>query len=283
MPTLNERIRHFYDRSTGLWLDAWGEHMHHGYYGPQGLERKSHPQAQLDLIDELLTWGGVTHLPPGTRILDAGCGVGGSARYLARRFPGTKVLGLTLSPVQVLRGRRFNQEAGLDDRLDLEARDMLMLNEADGPFDLIWSLESAEHLVEKQQLFETFYRVLAPGGRLLMATWCRRPTPPTLTAAESVLLDRLCHLYHLAPFASRPDLMEMAARSGFNHLESADWSAAVAPFWQAVRRSALRLQNLAGLLRAGWPAIRGAWAMQYMMEGYAKGLIEFAVLRAQKQ
>jgi tocopherol O-methyltransferase len=83
MKPLNERIRDFYDGSTQLWLNTWGEHMHHGYYGLDGSERKDHQQAQLDLITESLKWAGVESA---NRILDAGCGVGGSARVLAQLY-----------------------------------------------------------------------------------------------------------------------------------------------------------------------------------------------------
>ena len=94
--TLNQQIRHFYDTSTKLWLDTWGEHMHHGHYGENGKEKKDPQQAQTDLVNKLLSWGDVQEA---SRVLDAGCGVGGSARYLAKLF-GAKVKGLTLSPVQ---------------------------------------------------------------------------------------------------------------------------------------------------------------------------------------
>src|SRR5690349_22615842 len=101
--SLNQRIQHFYDCSTPLWLNTWGEHMHHGFYGPDGSEKKDHRQAQIDLVEEMLFWGGVERAG---RVLDAGCGVGGSARYLAERY-GSSVLGLTLSPVQAENARRF--------------------------------------------------------------------------------------------------------------------------------------------------------------------------------
>ena len=80
MSTLNERIGKFYDQSTPLWLDVWGEHMHHGYYPEGKVGNKTHTQAQLDLVNQMLSWGKVKQA---TNILDAGCGVGGSARVLA--------------------------------------------------------------------------------------------------------------------------------------------------------------------------------------------------------
>ena len=56
---LNEGIAQFYDQSSALWEDMWGEHMHHGYY-PKGQEKKTNAQAQIDMIEEVLRWAGVS-------------------------------------------------------------------------------------------------------------------------------------------------------------------------------------------------------------------------------
>ncbi|MFM6138145.1 MAG: SAM-dependent methyltransferase, partial [Sphaerospermopsis kisseleviana] len=57
--TLYQQIQEFYDASSGLWEQIWGEHMHHGYYGADGKQQKDRRQAQIDLIEELLNWSGV--------------------------------------------------------------------------------------------------------------------------------------------------------------------------------------------------------------------------------
>ena len=277
-PSLNDRIRHFYDRSTAIWLNTWGEHMHHGFYGAEGTVPKDHQQAQLDLVEELLHWGGIE---TAQAVLDAGCGVGGSSRLLARQF-GARVLGLTLSPVQAERAAQYTQQAGLQDRVQVRVQDMLTLTPADGPFDLIWSLESAEHIPDKRRLLDVFFEVLKPGGRLLMATWCHRDTPPGLAETEQRLLQHIYRRYQLPPMISIPEFGELAKAAGFQRVQTADWSDAVAPFWDAVIRSAFRWRSLVGLLRSGRQAIGGAWAMQYMTKGYRSGTIRFGVLQGQK-
>lgn len=278
MDTLNQRIQHFYDRSTALWLDTWGEHMHHGHYGEDGKAAKDHAQAQADLALELLRWGGTEKA---SRILDAGCGVGGSSRLLAQLFD-AEVLGCTLSPVQAEQGQKYNEAAGLGDKVETRAQDMMSLSATDGPFSLVWSMESAEHIREKQQMLELFHQLLEPGGKLLMATWCHRPTPPGLSSAEKQLLEGIYQYYHLPPMVSIPELEAMAKASGFEQIKTADWTRAVTPFWGAVMQSAFRWRSIKGLLQAGWPTIKGAWAMRYMIKGYRLGLIQFGVLQGQK-
>lgn len=275
---LNERIRHFYDRSTAIWLDTWGEHMHHGYYGADGNKEKDHRQAQTDLITELLQWGNVR---PPARILDAGCGVGGSARFLAKALH-AEVLGLTLSPVQAEQAAQLNRQAGLGERVRVEVQDVLQLRPDQGPFDLVWSLESAEHMPDKSRLLQVFFDALRPGGTLLMATWCHRDMPPALAENERDLMRKIEHYYHLPPMISLGEYEQIGNKLGFQSVKTADWTAAVAPFWPAVVRSAVRWRSVAGLLRAGWPTVRGAWAMQFMMRGYRSGALRFGLLQAKK-
>jgi len=281
MNSLNSRIKDFYDASTPLWLNTWGEQMHHGYYGPDGKRDVDHRQAQLDMIDALLE----LRQAPVTfnRFLDAGCGVGGSSRYLALRHPEARGLGVTLSPVQAKNGMRFNREAGVADRLEIRAQDVYTLDtEKDGPFDLIYSMESAEHMADKEALMNLFYRLLRPGGQLVMATWCHRTEPPKLTADDRRVLDNICKCYHLPPLVSVPVLGEAAKTAGFVNLKTDDWSAAVEPFWGAVISSGLDPRNWPGLIKAGSSTIKGAWAMKYMKEGFRTGAIRYGVLRGTK-
>ena len=145
-PSLSEQIQTFYDASSGLWEQIWGEHMHHGYYGPQGRYRLDRRQAQIDLIDRCLAWAQVT---AADRILDCGCGIGGSALALASRFQ-AKVVGITLSPVQAQRARDRAKAANLEGDhppcAEFQIADALHTPFGDQSFDLIWSKIGRAHV-----------------------------------------------------------------------------------------------------------------------------------------
>jgi len=96
---LKKGIASFYDGSSKLWEKVWGEHMHHGYY-PEGSKRTDHQTAQSDMIDEVLKWSRADGEVAPKRVLDVGCGIGGSTRHIARAF-GCEGRGVTLSPYQV--------------------------------------------------------------------------------------------------------------------------------------------------------------------------------------
>ncbi|MEB3268916.1 MAG: methyltransferase domain-containing protein [Leptolyngbya sp.] len=278
---LYQRIQQFYDGSSALWEQMWGEHMHHGHYGPHGTHRKNQQQAQVDLIDTLLSWGQVQQA---AHILDAGCGIGGSALYLGDRYQAT-VVGLTLSPVQAERAQARAAAVGWGDRVRFQVADVLHTPFEDATFDLIWSLESGEHYPDKAQFFRESYRLLKPGGQLLMATWCHRPTQSLagpLTEAETQQLAALYQLYHLPYVLSLPDYQALAQEQGFQAIRTADWSEAVAPFWDAVIASLGQWQAIAGVLTAGWPTLQGVPALFLMQRGFASGLLRYGVLSAHK-
>lgn len=276
---LNKRIQHFYDASSGLWEETWGEHMHHGYYGPDGSEPRDHRQAQIDLIEELLAWGGVSAC---RKFLDVGCGIGGSSIHLAKKFSAAGQ-GITLSPIQANRANQRAAAAGLQKLLRFEVADALAPPFPAGSFDLLWSLESAEHIPEKERFLKTCWQQLRPGGIFLMATWCHRPTPPDLGTKEKRHLAKLYRAYHLPEMISIDDYRAIAENIGLQNIRIADWTAAVRPFWKAVVKSALHSKAIAGLLNSGWSTIKGAWAMKYMIQGYKSGLIRFALLRGEKR
>ncbi len=277
--TLYERIGQFYDASSGLWESIWGEHMHHGYYGPTGALKKERRQAQIDLIEELLQWANVTQVD---HVLDVGCGIGGSTLYLADKFH-SRGTGITLSPVQAQRARERAVAAGLGDRVQFQVSNALEMPFADHSFDFVWSLESGEHMPEKAKFLAECYRVLKPGGTFLFVTWCHRPIDgQPLTADEQKHLDEIYRVYCLPYVISLPEYAAIAQQVGFQHLRTADWSEAVAPFWDVVIDSALTPAAIWGLLRSGWTTIQAALSLGLMQRGYQRGLVKFGLLYGTK-
>ncbi len=284
MPTpLSDQIQSFYDASSGLWEQIWGEHMHHGYYGPTGTVRKDRRQAQIDLIDECLRWANVTQA---TDILDCGCGIGGSALELATRF-NARVTGITLSPVQAKRATERAEAAGLATDsapcAQFQVANALQTPFADGSFDFLWSMESGEHMPNKAGFLQECHRLLKPGGKLLMVTWCHRPTDSLagpLTAAERGQLDWIYQVYGLPYVLSLPEYQTIAENAGFQQVQTADWSQAVAPFWDEVIASAFSWDAVTGLLQAGPQTIQGALALWPMRQGLYGGLIRYGLLQA---
>jgi cyclopropane fatty-acyl-phospholipid synthase-like methyltransferase len=104
------------------------------------------------------------------KVLDAGCGVGGSSIWLAKHI-GCDVTGITITPKQVIRanGNAANNE--VSDKVRFEEMDYLHTNFADETFDVIWALESVCHAPDKKDFIKEASRLLKPGGRLIIADY----------------------------------------------------------------------------------------------------------------
>lgn len=277
--TLYERIQQFYDSSSSLWEQVWGEHMHHGYYGIDGKEKKERRQAQIDLIEEVLKWADVQQAQ---HIVDVGCGIGGSSLYLAQKF-NAKATGITLSPFQAARAKERALAAGLSTKTEFLVANAQNMPFADDSFDLVWALESGEHMPDKAQFMRECYRVLKPGGKLIMVTWCHRPTDELpLTADEQKHLADIYRVYCLPYVISLPEYEAIARNLCLQNIRTADWSTAVAPFWDVVIDSAFNLEAILGLIRSGWETIQAALSLGLMRRGYERGLIRFGLLCGMK-
>lgn len=101
-------------------------------------------EAKLDLVCRKL------RLQPGMRVLDIGCGWGGTARFAAERY-GVDVVGLTISEEQA----RFGQEFCLGLPVEIRLQDYRSLT---GSFDRVLSLGMFEHVGYKNYL--TFFRAV---------------------------------------------------------------------------------------------------------------------------
>ena len=279
---LNAGIAAFYDASSGLWEDMWGEHMHHGYY-PGGKFRADHRRAQVDMVDRVLEWAGVDAAPP-SRTVDVGCGIGGSSRHIAEKY-GSGGAGITLSPKQAERAGALSEEAGLGDRLEFRVADALQQPFEDGAFDLAWSLESGEHMPDKRRFVGELARVTAPGGRIVIVTWCHRELEAgeeALPPKEQKLLDDICAAYFLPAWVPISEYRRLAEDLGLEDVRVDDWSQEVSPFWAAVIQTALSRRGLVGLLRAGWSTLKGALVMPLMARGLKNGTIKFNLITAVK-
>lgn len=281
MTNLSQEIQQFYDASSQLWEQIWGEHMHHGYYGRAGTYKIDRRQAQIDLIEELLAWAKVKSAE---KIIDVGCGIGGSTLYLAQKF-NAEATGITLSPAQAARATQRAQEFKLEDKVQFQVADALNSPFEDNNFDLVWSLESGEHMPDKSKFLQECYRVLKPNGTLILATWCHRPTNSLageLTADEKRHLEEIYRVYRLPYVISLPEYEAIALSCGFKNLRADDWSMAVAPFWDTVIDSAFEPKAIIGLLQSGWTTIEAALSLGLMSRGYQRGLVRFGLLCGSK-
>jgi cyclopropane fatty-acyl-phospholipid synthase-like methyltransferase len=150
-----------------------------------------------------------------SRILDIGCGVGGSLLYLADKT-GAETNGVTLSPVQAEFGDRLLAESDYADRTRIIRGDFLdpqTSAELDGPFDLAMAVESLIHMQDPAAFFRSAAALLRPGGKLVVCDDFLSAAVPR-SDAERRLLDRFSAGWHTAGLRSTADAVTLASLTG---------------------------------------------------------------------
>jgi SAM-dependent methyltransferase len=111
---------------------------------------------------ELAEWVGVETR---SRVLDVGCGIGGSARYLAQQF-GCRVTGLDLTRDFCEVATMLSGLTGLGDRAEFQQGSALDMPFDDESFDIVWTEHAQMNIEDKAAFYSEIARVLQPGGRL---------------------------------------------------------------------------------------------------------------------
>ena len=128
-------------------------------------------------------------LPPGSRGLDAGCGIGLQTLSLAEAVgPAGHVTGLDLSPQFLVHAREIAEKAGLSERISFQQGDVSRLPFDDDTFDWVWSANCVGyHPAEPLPLLRELTRVAKPGGSVTILAWSSQQLLPGYPLLEARL------------------------------------------------------------------------------------------------
>jgi 2-polyprenyl-3-methyl-5-hydroxy-6-metoxy-1,4-benzoquinol methylase len=131
----------------------------HGYDPREHARLRDQAETLVDLLH------GDTAYPPGSRVLEAGCGVGAQTLTLARNSPDARFTCIDVSAESLAQA----QQSAATERLsnvEFQRADIFNLPYEDASFDHVFICFVLEHLAEPQAALKALRRVLRPGGTL---------------------------------------------------------------------------------------------------------------------
>ncbi len=155
-------VNHYYDLATDFYEFGWGQSFH---FAP-GRRGESFKDA---LLRHELFLGGKLELKSGMQVLDAGCGVGGPMRNLARHT-GASITGINNNAYQIERARKHTREVSSLCRLI--HGNYMQIPETDNHFDAAYEIEAMPHAPDRTAAYREVLRVLRPGGCFAGYGWC---------------------------------------------------------------------------------------------------------------
>lgn len=219
----NESVISYYDKAEVSYRDIWDLErsmaLHYGYWDSTV---KTFPES-LHKMNQVLA--SVLNPRPGSTILDAGCGVGGSSIFLASAF-NCKTTGISLSKKQVESAKKNAAKNKVSQQCLFQVGDFLQTNFEDNSFDGIWALESVCHATDKGQFLKEAFRILKPGGRLIMADGFKKKN---LSTAENSMLQQWLSGWSIIDLESLENMQANAHDAGFVDVYTEDLTKNVYP------------------------------------------------------
>ena len=217
-------VQEYYNQTwldyRGLWLNPDNRAIHFGYWDDQ---TRTHADSLINMNRQLAAR---LNLRAGQRILDAGCGVGGSAMWLAQAY-GVEVVGINIVADHVARAGRYAAERGLAEQVHFEQQDFHHTAFPATSFDVVWAQESVVHSPDKCAFLAEAFRLLKPGGRLIMLEYFRagRPYPEP----DEKLLQSWETGWAMPDLSTGQEYLQWAHACGFVNLQLDDIEAQVRP------------------------------------------------------
>ncbi len=223
-PPTSADIAHHYDALDAFYRELWGEHVHHGLWLKRG---ESVETAVMNLIDRVAE---TAEIGPGSAVCDVGSGYGATGRYLYEML-GARVTGFTLSKVQFIHAVRQNPDP---DNVIYKLQDWCENQLPDHSFDAVIAVESLSHMADKPAFFAQAYRVIRPGGRLVLAAWLTSERPRNWQ--KRLFLKPICRDGRLPSLGSAAEYESMMADAGFTEPGHEDLSRRVRSTWTICAR-----------------------------------------------
>ncbi len=174
----NVKVVKYYNVNCDDYLGFLGDQFHFGFWHDNTKDifeaMNNANQAVADALD----------IREGDRILDAGCGVGGTVRYIAARYNVGEIVGITITPRLVDLCHKLSKGHDRQHVINFFEMDYCHTLFTNEYYNKIYAIESVCHTSDKNGFAKEAFRLLQPGGILVINDYSRTDTPFPNDAVE---------------------------------------------------------------------------------------------------
>ncbi len=217
-------------------------------------------------------------------VIDLGCGCGAVAVWLATQI-GCRVVGITLGTEQVETARRLAKREGVDHLTTFIDMDFHEVAYQEAVFDVVIAVESICHSNNKKGVLEECYRVLKPGGRLVIADSYFNKSKNTFTPNEQKMISYYLGGVHIPDLSERQEFEHYLGNAHFSKIRWFDKTSFVLPILRKLQRIAKVFLPLSAML--GWfriNALNSGHLKAFINQYYTlrKGMVVYGFFSAEK-
>ncbi|NJM68002.1 MAG: class I SAM-dependent methyltransferase [Acaryochloris sp. RU_4_1] len=259
LPYFDSLLKEFDQGNTEM-EEAFGRHVHWGYWpDPQSADGTITDFNQAaEALSKLVC--DAAEIQGGMKVLDCGCGFGGTIAHLNERFSSLDLIGLNIDERQLQRARQ--KVAPLtNNKIEFIQGNACQLPFPDASFDIVTAVECIFHFPSREAFFSEAARVLRPGGRLSLSDFVSASQILNFIPGLTMLTDAIvANLYGTIRIQSLQEYAALAKRTGFQTLVEKNITAQTLPTFTVIDNLVNSLEKVPPL--ANLPNTLIEWAQR---------------------
>ncbi|MEK7447325.1 MAG: class I SAM-dependent methyltransferase [Patescibacteria group bacterium] len=277
----NEKIKKYYNHSTFFYRHLWANKknlaMHFGFWD------KNTKNLNDALINENRYVAEILGIKKSDTVLDAGCGIGGSAIWIAENY-GAKITGITIVEDHVKLAEKYAKGRGVSNLVKIELKDFCDTRLPSGSFNKIYGIESICYAIDKYDFLKEAHRLLKKGGKLAVCDGYM--VKDELTEKETKYVQNTYNGWVLDNFSSYEDFNNNLKKLGYHNIEFIDVTKKIMKSSEEVYKSSRWIHPLVILLEklhlTSETNVLAELACQGQYHMFKDGVIVYGVFIAQK-